>query len=174
MDNPLIYKLLEELRLQCRFAQIAFKELPKAIQMNDPERAFFHVHAFLAHAVNISKLLWASDGAAKLRASKLRTELRLADTSPLELKELRELLDHHEERLAEWAETAEHRNFVAINLMPVGTLEGFKADSFHRTLDTETMRGAIQGVAFDLPLLSKELQKLDRAAENWLKTHSPW
>jgi hypothetical protein len=56
-------------------------------------------------------------------------------------------------------------------MMPVGTLEGFKADSFHRTLDTETFRGAIQGIPFDLNQLAKELQKLDRNADLWLRSN---
>lgn len=174
MENPLIFKLLEELTLQYRFARHAWQDLPAAIQLNDPERVFYCVHTFLAHTANISRLLWPANPATANRGVHLRQELKVDAGSPLELRALRELLDRFDERLVEWAAASEHRSFVQINLMPVGTLAGFKADDFHRSFDPETFRGAFEGVTFDLRLLWKELQKLELSARNWLKSHNPW
>jgi hypothetical protein len=174
MDNPLIYKLVEELRLQGRFASLAWQELPKAVQANDPERAFLHVQSLLTHAAQISKLLWPAAADSRERGERLCHELGVGSPSPLELRDLRALLDHYDERLVQWAGASEHAGFVALNLMPLGTLEGFRGDTFHRALDPETFRGAIQGVTFDLTALIKAIQSLDRAAERWLKSHRPW
>lgn len=174
MEAPLIYKILEELALQCRLARMAWQELPAAIQLNDPERVFFRVHAFLGHAANVSKLLWPANPAAAARGAHLRGELKMDAGSPLELKEIRPLLDHFDEHLEEWAAASEHRSPVPINLMPVGTLAGFKQDDFHRSFDPETFRGSFEGVTFDLRLIWKELQKAELSAKNWLKSHNPW
>ncbi|MEW6305888.1 MAG: hypothetical protein AB1705_20630 [Verrucomicrobiota bacterium] len=174
MDNPLLYRLFDELRLQIRFAQRAQASLPKVIQNNDPEGVFFYIGAFLAHAIDVSRLLWPDNPEARERGERLRAELKVTTPSPLELKELRALLVRSDEKLVEWAAASEHRNFVQINMMPQGTLAGFQQDVFQRSFDPDTFRGSYQGVPFDVRLVWKELQRLDLAAQNWLKTHNPW
>jgi hypothetical protein len=174
IDNPLLFRLFEELRLQVRFAQRAFSNLPKVIQNNDPEGVFFHIDAFMTHSVNISRLLWPDNPEAKDRGERLRAELKPTSPSPLELREFRALLLRSDDKLVEWAASSEQRNFIQINLMPQGTLAGFKEDVFQRNFDPDTYRGSYQGVPFDLRLIWKELQRLDLSAQNWLKTHNPW
>lgn len=174
MDNALLHKLLGEVRLQCRFGQHAFKEVAAAIQMNDPERAFYYVEGMLHHGVELAKLLWPARPESRERGGKLCDVLKVTVPSPLELRDWRAWFASWDERLVTWAESSEPGSFASLNMMPVGTLEGFKADSFHRTLDTETFRGAIQGIPFDLNQLAKELQKLDRNADLWLRSNRSW
>ena len=80
----------------------------------------------------------------------------------------------YDDRLVDWASSAEHRDFVGVNLMPLGTLDGFKEDQFHRSLDPDTLKYSFEGIRVNLRQLQKDLQRIERLAENWHKLHNPW
>lgn len=174
MDNPLIFKLLEEILLQCRQAQHACKSISANVTMNDPDLAIFYADGFLSRAVNISRLLWPENPDFKERGEKLRTELKVAPDAALSLAEHRAHAAAYDANLVNWAKSSEHRDFVSVNLMPQGTLEGFREDQFHRNLDPETLRYSFEGITVNLRQLQKELQKIEQQAQIWLKLHNPW
>jgi hypothetical protein len=89
MDKQLLYKLVEEVRLQGQFAHFAFQNVRNSLVGLDSERVFFYVHAFIAHASNISRLLWPARPESKDRGDQLRAELKVDDKSPLRLVEFR-------------------------------------------------------------------------------------
>ncbi|MFT4587497.1 MAG: hypothetical protein ACI9VS_000508 [Candidatus Binatia bacterium] len=174
MDNPLIFKLLEEILLQCRQAQHAAKSIAAETTMNQPELAVFYAEAFLTRAANVSRLLWPENPEFDERGEKLRAELQVDPDPELALAEYRAQAAAYDANLIAWAKTSEHRDFVSVNLMPLGTLDGFKEDQFHRNLDPETLRYSFEGITMNLRQLQKELQKIERQAQNWLKLHNPW
>ena len=103
MDNPLIFKLLEEILLQCRQAQYACKSISANVTLNDPELAVFYADAFLSRAVNVSRLLWPENPDFKERGEKLRTELQVASDAALSLAEYRAHIASYDVNLINWA-----------------------------------------------------------------------
>lgn len=86
----------------------------------------------------------------------------------------RDQVERPDERLEDWMATLENRNFVDMNVMPVGTIAGFKPDNFQRSLDPENFRLHLRGQACDLRQVADELRKVDNTAQTWLRTHQPW
>lgn len=174
MDNPALFKMVQELRQQVRFSLMAFQNLRAVLNEQDVERAFFQVDAFLAHAAGVARLLWPARPESKPRGDRLRQELKVAETSPLELPGVREQVERFDEAFEDWLLSLENRSYVDMNLMPVGTVQGFPKDVFQRSFDPQTFRLQLRGVACDLRKVSDELHKLDGAAQQWLRTHNPW
>lgn len=174
MDNPLIFKLLEEILLQCRQAQHAAKCITAETTMNQPELAVFYADAFLSRAANVSRLLWPDDPEFRERGEKLRSELKVEANAALSLTEHRAQAAAYDVNLVEWAKSSERRDFVSINFMPQGTLEGFREDQFHRNLDPDTLRYSFEGITVNMRQMQKELQKIEQQAQTWLKLHNPW
>ena len=95
------------------------------------------------------------------------------DHAPNEFIVFRELADAFDEKLLAWYGSEEHRNAQPINLMPVGTLGGFPADDFHRSLAPETMQFTFEGVSGNLRQMSDVLKKVDSETEKWLRKNNP-
>jgi hypothetical protein len=174
MDNKTLYRMVEELRQQCRFALLGFQSIRSTLNTNDPERVFLQVHAFLGHAVSVSRLLWPNRAESGARGERLRQELKAPADSLLRLTGFREQVDRFDEAYEDWLLGLEDRSYMDMNLMPVGTVQGFKADSFQRSLDTETLRLFLRGTPCDLRKVNDEIRGLEAAAQQWLRTHNPW
>jgi hypothetical protein len=174
MDNQLLYKLVEEVRQQAHFAQFAFQNVRDNLVASDSERVFFYVHALIAHVANISRLLWPARPESKERGDQLRAELKVDESSPLRLAGFRQQVDQFDERLEDWASALEHRNYMDMNIMPLGTISNYKQDTFQRNLAPERFQFWFRGDACDLRALAEELRKLDSAVEAWLRTHHFW
>lgn len=174
MDNPLIFKLLEEILLNCRQARHAWSSISAKVTANEPELALFYVDGFLSRAVNVSRLLWPEKPESAGRGDQLRSELGVEDDAELKLSEFRKLAADYDDNLVDWASSADHRDFVGVNLMSQGTLDGFKEDQFHRSLDPDTLKYSFEGIRLNLRQLQKDLLHMERLAENWHKLHNPW
>ena len=174
MENSFKFKLLEEVRLQCRFAAQALGGATENLQLNDAEKVCFYAHAFVRHATDVGKLLWPKATEATERGKELREACGAPDNAPNEFTAFRELADAFDEKLLAWYGSEEHRNAQPINLMPVGTLGGFPADDFHRSLDPETMQFTFEGVSGNLRQMSDVLKKIDSETEKWLRKNNPW
>ena len=68
----------------------------------------------------------------------------------------------------------DHGKIQTPAFMPVGTLGGFPADDFHRSLDPETMRFTFEGVSGNLRQMGDVLKKIDSETEKWLRKNNPW
>ena len=174
MDNPTLYKLMIELRQQCQFSQMAWKEIKSRLNGLDPERVFFYVHAYLKHLDIVSRFLWPERKDSRERGEALRKALNVPNESPLKLGPLREQLEREDERFEDWVGSLAHPDFVDINLMPMAAIVDFKADSFHRSLDSDTFKLHLRGVACDLKPVGNALRQLEISLQSWLKTHNPW
>jgi hypothetical protein len=174
MENVIAFKLLEEIKQQCRFAQFAFQNVRTQLNALDQERVFFFVHAFLGHAFHVSRLLWPARESSKPRGDFLRAELKIADNSPLLMREMREHIERPDDWLEDWMQNLANPSYVDMNIMPQGTISDFKQDAFQRSLDPDTFRLTYRGDPCDLRQLATELQKLEAAAQTWLRSHNPW
>ncbi len=174
MENQVIFRTIEEIRQQCRFAQFAWQSLRSSLHAMDSEKTFFYVQAFLSHAHNVSRMLWPARPESMARGEKLRGELKFTDDSPLRLGGFRSQLEDVDERFEDWLADPDHRNYVDMNLMPLGTIADFKPDKFHRSLDPEHFHCHLRGAECDLRKISDELKRAEAAVQRWLKTHSPW
>lgn len=174
MDNQVFYKLVEETRLQCRFAQFAFQNIRDSVNVMDSEKSFFFVDAFLDHANNIAQLFWPERATSQTRGQRLRNELKIADDSALCLREIRMQLENFDEHVEDWLEALENRNSIDMNLMPQGTIADYKPDKFHRSLDPDTFQFQVRGNVCELRRVADEIARLETAIQLWFKTHRPW
>ncbi len=174
MENQVVYRLVEEVRLQCKQANYAFQNIRGSLSALDSERVFFFVDGFVGHAVQVSRLFWPDRAASKARGERLRSELKVDDQSPLRLHDIREAVQHPDEYFEDWLKPLENRGYVDMNIMPVGAIGDFKPDKFHRSLDPETFHYHLRGIGCPLRSLADELARIEAFTQAWLKTHTPW
>lgn len=174
MDKKILYRTVEELRQQCRFAQGAFQSLRLRLNELDQERVFLYVHAFLGHAAMISRLLWPARANSAERGELLRKELNVPAESALRMSGGREQIERFDEAYEDWLSTLPEADYVDQNLMPTGTMAGSKADVFQRSLDPDMMVFQLRGQPIPLRKVSDAIRVLDGAAQQWLRTHQPW
>ncbi len=174
MEPQFAFKVVEEARQQCRFAQFAWQNLRTSLQSVDAEKTFFYVHAALDHALAVARLLWPARESSKARGEWLRKELRVPDDSPLRLREVREHLERPDESFEDWLASLENKNYVDMNIMPQMALGAFKQDTFQRSLDPDTQKLVLRAAACDLRKVIDTLKQLDSTATAWLKAHTPW
>lgn len=174
MDSKQLYKFVEEIRQQCRFAQIAIQNMRNEILAMKSEKTFFFVHALLAHANNIALLFWPVREGSKDRGETLRKELKPSEELSRQLKEIRPHLEHYDERYEDWLATLDEWSYVDMNIMPQGTMAGYKQDAFQRNLDPENLKLELRGAPCDLKVLSDQIKKLEASSNTWLRSHNPW
>lgn len=93
---------LEAIKYAARSAIDAFDRYEAAImQGNNAASAVANVHEALMHAGAVSRFFWPirNDGITAARAVKLREAFGITDESPLFNRELRNALEHFDERL---------------------------------------------------------------------------
>lgn len=174
MDNPLLFKIVEETVQQCRFAGFSFQSLRTGLQGADAQKSFFWVHSFLHYGQNVSRMLWPDRKESSQRGEKLR-EIARADTdSPSRLNQLGRQQSRFDESFEDWCQRLGGLNYVDMNIMPQGTIGSFQSDTFQRNLDPEEYIFVYQGASFDLRLLADELKRIDGACQQWLRTNNPW
>ena len=174
MEKHVLYRMVGEVRQQCRFGLMAFESLRLRLNEQDAERVFVDVHAFLGHAFMISRLLWPARESSGARGEALRSELKVAADSLLRMAGLRVQLERFDEAYEDWLLALPEAGYVDQNLMPTGTMAGSKADIYQRSLDPDTLVLQLRGVPMDARKLSDAIRALDGATQQWLRTHNPW
>lgn len=174
IDNLALYKFMEQLRRQCRFSQFAFQNVKSSLNGLDPEKVFFYARAFLFHAQAISRFLWPDRPESSARGERIRSELKITETSSLRMKGFRPQLEQEDERFEDWLGALENRNFVDMNLMPTAAISDFKPDSFQWSLDPDTFRFHLRGLPCELKPMAEEIRHLENAIQTWVQTHNPW
>ncbi|MBM3883693.1 MAG: hypothetical protein FJ387_28965 [Verrucomicrobia bacterium] len=174
MDKTRAYRLVEEVRLQCRFAQLAYQNLRAAVNTPDTERVFVHAHSVAQHAVNVARLLWPERAASAARGEFLRSELKATDTTPLRGRELLAQAKPSDEQYEDWVATLDNANYVDLNIMPQTALGPGKQDTFQRSLDPDLLQFQFRGETCDLAKLVEEIRRLEGTCQQWLRGHTPW
>lgn len=174
MDIKLTFKFVEEIRQQCRFTRVAFRALKDCVQTSDLDRVFLHAQAFVEHACQVSRLLRPVRAESQSRGEFLRRELAAGDDVLQAVRAFRERVGTSDEWFEDWLSSMDELNYVDMNMMPLGTMIGFKEDAFQRNLDPDVLQLRLRGQVCDLPKTAAELGRIETACDRWLRTHSPW
>lgn len=152
---------------------------------------FFFAYSFLVHAAIISKILWSGTkvhgkekravGPEKvteleqIRASRsetLRLELNIEGTWSIHSTDLRDDLEHYDERIEAWFVRSPRRNVVDLGVMSRSSIAGLDSQDFRRNLDPTTLSFFIEDTDYDLPTMMSEVNKIYETASTWLKQNS--
>ena len=179
-----------ELQKQCQFALNAVGQINFCLkQLNsqglEPEKSdyfqsevFRGIHSFLTHASNVSKILWAglpkkkpneSDEQYKLRinkikkvrrAAELRDELGLPEEHALRNRQLRDHLEHFDERIDDWEEHSQNKNYVQDNIGPENAIVGIDKTDMMRWFNPTNDTFLFRSETFSLQDIATALEKL--------------
>lgn len=151
---------------------------------------FYFAYSFLLHAAIVSKILWPGptvhgrekrkvgpDKVEELldlhenRGPAIRQALQIADSSAMLIQntDIRDDLEHYDERLEAWYVASLNKNMADLGLMPRNAISGFESIDYRRNIDPATLFFYIEGNDFDLVNLANELQSIDEKARCWLR-----
>lgn len=190
MDLDAAAVFFSELQVQCGFALDAFEAVERALDeyaTTDPNTAkawpsrdavFRNLHSFLTHAANVSKMLWPalpnqrkheSPEAYQERISKLarykrglflREALGRDDSSPLISRELRDHLDHFDQRLDTWSADEGRRHYLQNYIGDARKRTSIKRGHQMRSFDPERKVFGFRGEEFELAVILPELRDI--------------
>lgn len=152
---------------------------------------FYFSYSFLLHTAIVSKILWPGSklfpkekrvvgpenmtSLAELRESRgktLQEIFEVSDDWKIKNKDLRDDLEHYDERLEAWYISSPQRNSADMNLMPRSAISGLNSMDFRRNLDPSTLFFYIEGNEYDFPGLKRELDLLHDRAIAWLRDNT--
>jgi hypothetical protein len=84
---------LAEIFQQSSFAMMAYHDAAMAVRDNDTERLWYSLHALMAAAGHLNRLLWPPAGSNSSHAAGLRSTLEIGPSSPLAQPEIAETHD---------------------------------------------------------------------------------
>lgn len=201
MDNFLQSVYVGEVKKQAIFSIHAILALNQALRaLNDPRNTgeqrkqlhaevFRQTHSFLTHASNVSRLFWPPKLNRKRgesnedykqrvqftreRGTKLRALFAITEQSPLKSRDLRDHLEHYDERLDHWSNTSQHRNICSDTIGPPNAIVGLAPTDMMRWFDPTTnsflFRGesyALQPLATEISILPEKADALEQALQN--------
>lgn len=199
VDSFVLEVYLRELSTQCQFAMRAVGQVNTALSADSDDvpqqtahgEVFRGLHSFLTHASNVSKLLWPTSPwkrddeseeeyerrreHMKQRARKLREMLDVeeGEEHPLKDRQLRNHLDHYDERLDHWATTSERRNLVSDMIGPPDAIKGIEASDRMRTFDPGEGEFIFRGEHHDIQELATAVERLHSRAEEEQEVRQP-
>jgi len=126
-------------------------------------QVFRSLHSLLTHASNVSKLLWPprpKQHNAKARGHELRGILGITDQSPLKSRELRNNLEHFDERLDEWVKSP----IAMIVDDTIGDISQAKrfGDDVWRWYDPQSLEFLFKGEKYQLDGIFQALKEVDQ------------
>jgi hypothetical protein len=75
---------------------------------------------------------------------------RVRTPHALEDRSLRNHIEHFDERLDTWASSSRSFNFVDLNIMPIGAIQGIPQSEIFRQHDSQTNKFYFRGESFDI------------------------
>ena len=190
MDDFVKNIFISELKKQCRFALNAILQLSfslkqlNSLNLEQAKREYFHdevfrnIHNFLTHASNVSKILWPAQPKQKQnesdeqyeerikrikkvqRAIQLLEELSLPEEHVLKSRKLRDHLEHFDERIDNWAEHSENKNFVQDNIGPENAIVGIDKKDMMRWFNQTNNTFLFRGETFNLQDIASAIDEL--------------
>ena len=164
MDAHVLKIFRGEVRQQCEHALMAHCDLRRALDERQTDRVWYSIHAFLAAAANLSKLLWPSENNkhAQERGTDLRDNLGVHENSPLEARDFRNNFEHFDDRLDKWARSTVQGNFVDSS---IGVwVSGIDPKDHLRNFDPPTLTLTFRGEEHPLEPVIEAIQQLHDAA----------
>jgi len=125
------------------------------------EIVFGGIQNLLNAAANISKSCWGAGGKLTVERSDLRASLEITDTSPLANTDLRNHLEHYDERIDRWWRESERHNHVDYSIGPAArSIVGLEPRDIFRHFDPETGHIIFWGEHYDLKELVAAIRDL--------------
>ncbi|MEX2125960.1 MAG: hypothetical protein WD795_18870 [Woeseia sp.] len=169
-DN-LVY--LQEIKTQCNSVLFALEQFNMRIgEINQPHKpdgrntpnseVFRALHSLLTHTAIISRLLFPSrkrDGYAQQRGRKLRGVLKVDKSSPIADRSLRDHLEHYDERLDQWVQSAS-RAIATDNIHPKDMGPNVAPESTLRTYLTDSREFFFMGHTYEIVPLVCEVRRI--------------
>lgn len=116
MDRNLRRIFFSEIENQCEFALISKDDIQTYYARGDISRIWNSVHSLVSAVANLSKIFWPDSRGDQERGRELRQLLSVEDNSALKSRDLRNDLEHFDERLDTWASETQGRVFVDRNI----------------------------------------------------------
>lgn len=161
MDLFLLRMHQRQVVFQCHAALNAARQANIALVTQDQYTFWASIQNFLTAAANISKACWGSGGKLAAERLSLRRSLALADNSPLANTDLRNDLEHYDERLDRWYKNSARRNYADFNIGPRATaINGVDDGDIFRFFDPETSEVIFWGKNYAMQPLVDEITKL--------------
>lgn len=134
---------------QCNAALLAIEQMNTALQVfgredqellpTAHETLWASIQNFLTSVANIAKACWGQGGRLADARAPLRRILSIEDDSPLSNTELRNHLEHYDERLDRWYEKSNNHFYVDYGFGPrATTIRGVPDTDVFRFFDPET------------------------------------
>lgn len=173
VDLMLLRLHQRQIEHQCRAALLALDAAQQGLDANDQHVFWASVQSFLTAAANISKTLWGSGGRLAQAREGLRKSLGVPEDSPLASTDLRNHLEHFDERLDRWYATSDSHNFVDFAIGPKGrTVVGPDETDMFRQFDPETAEIVFWGEVHPLiPIRDAIVELLPAATVESAKPH---
>ncbi|HUB92903.1 MAG TPA: hypothetical protein VMB52_00175 [Verrucomicrobiae bacterium] len=130
------------------------------IDAGDQENFWAGAQNFLNATANISKSCWGQGGRLAQERRSLRESLHIADNSPLSNTDLRNHMDHYDERLDRWYKESQNKNYADFIIGPVNSIAGLTPTDMFRHYDPSTGHIIFWGEHYSVPTLIKAVQTL--------------
>jgi hypothetical protein len=160
MDTLLLRVHQKQIEHQCRAGIMALDLAQKALSSRDQEEFWASIQNALSAAANIAKSLWGQGGKLAQEREPLRQSLGISDSSPLSSTDLRNHLEHYDERLDRWYRTSQRRNHADYLIGPASMIAGTEATDIFRHFDPSTGDVIFWIENYSIPPLGRALAEL--------------
>lgn len=169
MKTPLTGQTIREVSTQCTFAIAAYENIN--IKASNTLLVFSSIHSFLSHCRNIWLLLVNPKLSEDIQPKTIREILNVSTSSPLANTQLRNMLEHYDERLYEWTKTLQAGSLVSdFTVGPINAIRMPTGSAWIRHYDPVEDEFSILGVALKLGPMLQEARRIKVSADSWLQS----
>ena len=173
LDRHAQWVYLEELSHQAGHVILAVDAIEAQLPLvasDGADRVYFALHALVAAAANISRLLWPAEPRAThtavarvARGSALRALLAADDNSVLRSRAVRDHIEHYDERLDDYVASGV-RSRIDRNVGPIGVYAEAGLAKPQRHFDPETWELSFGGDSLNIRAARLEAKRLRHTA----------
>ncbi len=173
MDTFLLRVHQRQILHQCHAALFADEQVKEGLAESNQELFWAAMQNFLTATANISKSCWGQGGRLIQERESLRTSLEISDDSPLANTDLRNHLEHYDERLDRWYESSQNKNYADFIIGPTASsIVGLESTDIFRHFDPDTREVIFWGEHYFIPELVKAvIDLLPTASRESSKPH---
>lgn len=171
MTALLVEMAIREISTQCTFAEISYDNInSKAI--HNVQVVFSSIHSFLSHCANVSKFLW-SNQLENGEKQNIASILNISNSYKINDREVRNALEHYDERLKKWVEESdEHVSIADFNIGPKDQLGIPKNSVLIRHYDPEKYLFTMLQKDLKLDQLFSEVIEIKNKADLWIESNT--
>ncbi len=126
MEKMVLQIFQSEIEKQCKFAIIAVEQIKTELANTNSnlDLVWYAIQNFLVAVANISKFFWPPKFKYQKRGEELRKSLGIKDDSPIKPRGGRNVIEHFDEKLEEWATSSKRHCFIDSNIGPLNMIAG--------------------------------------------------